>query len=377
MKMRTLVAAEDAPMTVEPRPTAAAETVESARPSVRHLKQAIRDDDAARSTAIGVALVAIDVSFYAVSLAGAVFLSGLPARVACAAAEGLAIAMLFILGHDACHGSLTASSTLNAALGRLCFLASLFPFSSWEHGHNHLHHGWTNLRDKDYAWQPLSLSEYDALPCWRRTLERIHRSTCGVAFYSMVEIWWLRMIRLAPSDRALLERTPHRFDRLLVGLFAFTMIGMLSLAGMPAVLLGFVVPLFVFHWLFGLVTLVQHTHPRSRWFATRAEWSFYEGQVANTVHVVFPKIVNLILHNSLVHGAHHVDAKLPLYRLSGAQARLERAFRGDTIVERWSLASHRRLFRTCKLYDYERHCWLDFTGHPTTVPASSPDPAIR
>jgi len=372
MKIRTLVAADDASIIVEARRTAAIGTVESARPSVRHVKQAVRDDDATRSTAIGVALVAIDVSFYAVSLAGAMFLSGLPARVACAAAEGLAIAMLFTLGHDACHGGLTASSTMNAALGRLCFLASLFPFSPWEHGHNHLHHGWTNLRDKDYAWRPLSLAEYDALPRGRRTLERIYRSTWGVAFYSIVEIWWVRMIRLVPSDRALLDRMPHRFDRMLVGVFAFTMIGMLSLVGTSALLLGFAVPIFVFHWLFGLVTLVQHTHPRSRWFATRAEWSFYEGQVANTVHVVFPKLVNLILHNSLVHGAHHVDAKLPLYRLSGSQARLERAFRDDTIVERWSLASHRRLFRTCKLYDYERHCWLDFTGHPTTVPRPIP-----
>jgi omega-6 fatty acid desaturase (delta-12 desaturase) len=359
-------------MTVEARPAAAIERAGDARPSVRDVKQAIRDDDATRSTAIGVALVALDVSLYAVTLAGAVFLSGLPARVACAAAQGLAIAMLFILGHDACHGSLTASSTLNAALGRLCFLASLFPLSSWEHGHNHLHHGWTNLRDKDYAWRPLSLSEYDALPRWRQTLERIYRSASGVAFYSMVEIWWARMIRLPPSDRASLERMPHRFDRVLVGVFALTMIGMLSLVGTSALLLGFVVPLCVFHWLFGLVTLLQHTHPRSRWFATRAEWSFYEGQVANTVHVVFPTIVNLILHNSLVHGAHHVDAKLPLYRLSGSQARLEQAFRADTIVEPWSLASHRRLFRTCKLYDYERHCWLDFTGRPTTVPRPVP-----
>jgi omega-6 fatty acid desaturase (delta-12 desaturase) len=343
-------------------------TIERASVSVRHVKQAIRDDDATRSTAIGVALVAVDVILYAVTLAGAVSLSGVPARLACAAAEGLAIAVLFIVAHDACHGSLTSSSTVNAVLGRLCFLPSLFPFSPWEHGHNRLHHGWTNLREKDYAWRPLSLSEYEALPQWRRALERIYRSTPGVALYSVTEIWWARMIRLAPPDRASLERMPHRLDRMLVGAFAVTTMGMLSVKGASAVLFGFVLPWLVFHWLFGLVTLLQHTHPRARWFGTRAEWSFYDGQVANTVHVVFPKIVDLILHNSLVHGAHHVDAKLPLYRLSGSQARLERAFRDDTITERWSLALHRRLFRTCKLYDYERHCWLDFTGHPTTAP---------
>ena len=72
-----------------------------------------------------------------------------------------------------------------------------------------------------------------------------------------------------------------------------------------------------------------------------------------------------MLHNITIHGAHHANPKVPLYRLAGAQADLEQAFCADMIVERWSLSTHHRLFRTCKLYDYENHRWLDFGGTPT------------
>ena len=54
---------------------------------------------------------------------------------------GVATAMLFVLGHDACHGSLTPSPRLNRWIGSLAFLPSLTPFSAWELGHNQTHHG--------------------------------------------------------------------------------------------------------------------------------------------------------------------------------------------------------------------------------------------
>jgi acyl-lipid omega-6 desaturase (Delta-12 desaturase) len=133
-----------------------------------------------------------------------------------------------------------------------------------------------------------------------------------------------------------------------------------------ALVLGLFVPWLVFHWLFGIVTLQHHTHPRARWFKTRDEWSFYEGQVANTVHVVFPRIIEFLLHNITVHGAHHIDPKVSLHNLPGTQLQLEQAVGLDVILERWSLTTHRRLMRSCKLYDYERHCWLDFDCRSTT-----------
>ena len=115
----------------------------------------------------------------------------------------------------------------------------------------------------------------------------------------------------------------------------------------------------------------SHTHPSVPWFRTKEESSYFTGQVKATVHVELPTWVELLLHNITVHGAHHVDPRIPFRDLPTAQRRLESSFSEDIIVERWSLASFVAVTRSCKLYDYDRGCWLDFAGRETSTPASA------
>jgi omega-6 fatty acid desaturase (delta-12 desaturase) len=74
------------------------------------------------------------------------------------------IARLFVIGHDACHGSYTPNKTLNKWIGRIAFLPSLTPYSLWEVGHNLAHHGFTNLKGRDYVWTPYSPPNSRACP---------------------------------------------------------------------------------------------------------------------------------------------------------------------------------------------------------------------
>lgn len=59
------------------------------------------------------------------------------------------IVRLFLIGHDACHGSFFASPALNNIFGRIAFLPSMTAFSLWDVGHNVAHHGFNNLRGRD------------------------------------------------------------------------------------------------------------------------------------------------------------------------------------------------------------------------------------
>src|ERR1700738_4314392 len=89
-----------------------------------------------KSNGLALAIVAADVVIYVVLTWGAVaYQSWVLGTLA-----GAAIAMLFVVGHDACHGSFTASQRLNLWIGRIAFLPSLTPFRAWEFGHNQTHH---------------------------------------------------------------------------------------------------------------------------------------------------------------------------------------------------------------------------------------------
>jgi omega-6 fatty acid desaturase (delta-12 desaturase) len=301
-----------------------------------------------------------------------------PARVAFAVVNGLACGLLFVVGHDACHGSLTPRSRLNACLGRAALLPSLHPYVAWAHSHNALHHGWTNLRGRDPVYAPMTLAEFRALPSWRRGLVRACRSALGVLPLYLLEIWWRYEIRPSPDVRAHVEkRGSFVRDRALVLAMPPVQAAALALlahvtgaaAGWALVgvaALGATVPFLTFTWMMGFATFQHHTHPRVVWYADEREWSFYRSQVQGTVHVELPAWVDALLHHIMEHTAHHVDTRVPLYQLAGAQRAIEAAFGPDVIVERFTLRGMRRTFRACQLYDYEAHRWLSFDGVPTT-----------
>jgi omega-6 fatty acid desaturase (delta-12 desaturase) len=326
------------------------------------------------STWVAIAFAAGDYTLFYAGAAAAVLAPWWTVKVAGVALSGVAAAMLFALAHDAAHGSLAESRAMNRLLATICFLPSWYPFTPWIRGHNHLHHGWTNVAECDYSWRPVSPADYRAMPRWRRAVERVYRSWWGLWLHSIVEIWWKHMAMPRASDRRYLNARHLAADRLLVviSVVAHAMVCWLfaprwsTLAGgpplTPAVLIAAVViaPWWMFHVMFSVVTFMHHTHPRVPWFRTKRESNFFAGQVRATVHVELPIWIELLLHNITVHSAHHVDPRIPFRHLPEAQRRIESAFTDDVVVERWSLRSFIAVTGACKLYDYDTHVWHTF-----------------
>jgi omega-6 fatty acid desaturase (delta-12 desaturase) len=325
----------------------------------------------------GLALVGLAYLVYLLLFAGMFLVPHWPGRLAALALCPIAIGMLFVNGHDAAHGTLTASGWLNRLLGRLVFLPPLHPFTSWTHAHNSMHHGWTNLKGREPAFPPFSKAEYDALPFWRRWLERIYRSAPGIGLFYFLDFYVKHL--LLPSKK---HRPPYRlaflFDRLLVLAFLIGQIsGSYYLARSriesPSLALAWAVvaPMTTFLtwlWFMGFVSYIQHTHPGMAWYDNEEEWSFYHVQLTSTAHVTFPWIIERVLHNIMDHPAHHIDPTIPLTELPRSQKQLERTYPEHAVVIRWTPREFLRLTRCCKLYDFQRHCWLDFDGNPTTPP---------
>src|SRR5688572_5907764 len=122
-----------------------------AQPSMRELRAAFESNTKRRSYITG--LVLVTSAFLAgVGAFAGVILSHAPLlKLLFGTILGVMISVLFVIGHDACHDSLTPSHRLNSIIGRACFMPTLHPFICWELGHNRLHHGWTNLKGVDYV----------------------------------------------------------------------------------------------------------------------------------------------------------------------------------------------------------------------------------
>lgn len=276
----------------------------------------------------------------------------------------LATSRLFIIGHDACHQSLTPSRPLNRILGRLCFLPTLTPYSMWEVGHNVAHHGYTNLRGHDYVWEPVTPAQYAAMPAWRRALERFYRGGMGFWLYYLIEMWWKRLF--FPSRSYVPVRRPVFLrDCLLVAGFAVLWIGVTigyalwaQASVFAALSFGVVLPYLLWNGCIGFVTYCQHTHPDIAWYASKTEWSAAKAYISATAHPQFSLPLGGLFHWIFEHPAHHLDMSIPFYHLRAAQAVLQRECGDLLVATHLTWANYWRNALACGAYDFDRKVWV-------------------
>ncbi len=335
-----------------------------------------------RSWFWGLGITALALLFYGLTLFWVLRSSTIQEILFIGVLNGFAAGLLFVVGHDATHGIMVPGRAANAVIGRLVFLPSFHPYAAWVHSHNIMHHGYTNLRGGDPTFVPFSPSEWVKLPVWRRALERFYRSPLGVGWFYTATVWW--PWEIWPTGERLRQTTkagPYQADRGLVVLGAVLMIWLQLRFGAPVgawnggislplsrLLLGIAWPFATVMWFIGVVTYQQHTHPRSFWFGSREDWTIFRSQICGTVEQTWNVRVNRLLMNVGHHHAHHVDPRIPLYRLAHAQAGLRRAH-GEHMPHlhaRWS--EYVTLWRSCQLYDYASHQWLSFDGKARTEP---------
>lgn len=364
----------------------ATRTDDSARPdAIPHRKQ-IRSwlvPLSARSTAWALWLSMFDLLLFSLLLWATIIAQPVWLKLLLGAVTGFVIGRLFVLGHDACHQSFTLHRKLNRWLGRVLMLPSLTTYSLWDVGHNVVHHGYTNLKGFDFVWQPKTLAEYQALPSWRRALERVYRSGWAPGLYYFIEMWWQRLY--FPSRQQMpTRRRIFTLDSLLVSAAMLVWIAGLVVIAMQtdqsiALLLvaGFVIPQIVWNSMIGFIVYVQHTHPDIAWYEDKTSWGRAQPFVSTTVHLRFGGWPDwsALIHHINEHTAHHVDMTIPLYRLRQAQRVLEQKLPGHIVVQTFSWQWYFDTAKRCRLYDYTLGCWTDYDGRPTSAIQQRPSSA--
>jgi len=288
------------------------------------------------------------------------------------------LSRLFVLGHDLTHKILAESKTINVFFGRWVFIPTLHTFSLWELYHNVYHHGFSNIRKKDYAWAPWSPEEYRQAPWIKKALYRLERTVLGHGVWTIAEHIVPRM--LFPNAKYIDKpRGIYTLDSLLVlaanaGLTAGALAlnrwfayrnGIPPMPSWELVALVLVLPWLVFSWLFGWMIFIQHTGPEVPWYDAKTPLNYLDHQKSVTPDWHFPFWFGWLFHFIHVHTAHHVNAKIPAYNLNRAQAELRGKSPERMASRKWTVWVYFDSVRRCKTYDFENKRWCDFRGNPT------------
>lgn len=321
----------------------------------------------------GILLFIVDYLLFWGAIAGVLFLPGLALKIIASIIGGVKMANLATLAHDAAHNSLTNSRKLNWSIAVLAFMPCLFNYRLWVYDHHSLHHPHTNGEHVD-SYQPLSKEAYDALTPAKRAWYRFIRSGNPLSFslYYIADRWW--KVKFMPGAFLPQALRPAAWKHTIFLLTYFVgFIGVLlsaplfaPVSAITAVVLGFVLPFFIFQALLASALYINHTHPDIPWFDHATQPKIKLSAEALTLHLRFPNWFASLVHHFYEHPAHHVYPAIPCYELGKAQAHMDRLLGARALVVDFSLSALADIFRKCKLYDYQNHHWLDYTGKPTT-----------
>ena len=314
-----------------------------------------------RSLWRGLGLILRDLVMYGLAVWGLVSTDNVLLLVPLWLVAGAATAALFVAGHDAAHEALFDSKRLNAVMARITMLPSLHATEGWVFGHNRVHHGHTLKQGVDFVWHPLTVEQFGELSRFEQLRHRFEWGPLGSGQYYLREIWWNKMVRFPFPKR---WAANVRRDKLIVASFLLAVLAICLVAGGPAG--GFwlfvkvlVLPFLVFSHLIGWVVYVHHISPDIRWWSRR-DWNRFRGQVEGTTVLWGPRGFDPLFHSIMVHLPHHVDMRIPCYRLADAARAIAAEFPDYVDQRPLRLSDYARSVRECKLYDFDAGHWAAY-----------------
>lgn len=237
-------------------------------------------------------------------------------------AAGLLV-RIFIIQHDCGHGAFFRSKWANHAVGSLCGLLTLTPYAHWRRQHAGHHAMWNNLDRRetgvDIYSTCLTVEEYKARgPKWRFWYRLVRNPLVTLVLLPPLVFLLLYRIPFDTPDGWAWERfSVHATTACVVAIIlvmGWTIgFGAVALVQLPVMVIAAIIGV----WLFS----VQHRFENAAWLRN-AEWSMRAAALRGSSFLRLPRVLQWFTGNIGFHHIHHLNTRIPNYRLEACHAEL-------------------------------------------------------
>jgi omega-6 fatty acid desaturase (delta-12 desaturase) len=275
------------------------------------------------------------------------------ARVTSSCVAGLVAVRLFVVYHDCQHGAILRHSPIGAGLMWLYGLIALTPPSVWNRSHDHHHKNNSKSFGANVGSYPIMTTHaYASASLVERFVYAAVRHPLNMALGYLTVFFWgmsLYPFLLSPA---------RHYDGALAIVLHGGVIWYLSTFGWDVVVLGMLFPLLVASSLGAYLFYAQHNFPAAR-LKPRADWTLVDAALHSSSFMTMGPLMNWLTGNIGYHHVHHLNARIPFYRLPETMAALqELQSPGRTSLKPRDIAACLRL----KLWCPERDRLVDFNG---------------
>jgi omega-6 fatty acid desaturase (delta-12 desaturase) len=240
-----------------------------------------------------------------------------PARLICSVIAGLLMVRAFVIFHDHQHHAILDNSFLADFLMRFVGILALTPSSIWKSSHNYHHHHNSRLLSARIGSYPVMTREHYVRASFRTRFEyRFMRHPLNM-LCGYVTVFFLGMALLP-----FIESPKKHLDGLLaIALHAAFAATLLIFGGFWALFFALLLPYTLATALGSYLFYVQHNFPDVT-FRDSAGWTYEGAALDSSSFLRLPRLMHWFTGNIGYHHIHHLNAKIPFYRLPEAMRAL-------------------------------------------------------
>ena len=239
-------------------------------------------------------------------------LPGLPLvlRLSCSALTGLLLVRLFVIYHDQQHRAILPKSRLAAILMRLFGICALCPSAIWRSSHDYHHTHNSKLRSAYIGSYPIMTKEqYRTARGGERFLYLLMRHPLTILLgYITVFFFGMVIFPLWSDPRRNFDSIPALLLHLALGVALVMWFGWLALG------LTLLVPFFIAGALGSYLFYAQHNFPGVV-FKDKDGWTYEGAALESSSHLKTNPILAWFTANIGYHHIHHLNHRIPFYRL--------------------------------------------------------------
>jgi omega-6 fatty acid desaturase (delta-12 desaturase) len=244
------------------------------------------------------------------ALAGTVFAPWLAVRLISSIVAGLLLVRMFVIYHDHQHHTILTKSKAADVIMALVGIYMLAPTSIWKRSHDHHHKHNSKLFSASIGSFPIATRQkFLNMGAGERIgyLAIRHPLTIGLGYFSMFVIG-MCIASFVSSPRKHIDSLIALVLHVTASVFIFIYLGWLTW------LLLFVVPFLIAFGLGAYLFYAQHNFPGVT-FASNKDWAYDKAALESSSYMKMPSIMHWFTANIGYHHIHHLNAKIPFYRL--------------------------------------------------------------
>ncbi len=267
--------------------------------------------------------------YFVLAMTGTLLPWAWPAKLICSILCGLLMVRVFVIFHDHQHHAILDRSFAADFLMRLVGILALTPSSIWKSSHNYHHHHNSKLRSARIGSFPIMTTEhYKTASLRSRFVYRFMRHPLTMLF------GYLTVFMAGMSLQPFIEDPKKHFDGLLALLLHAAIATTLVLfAGWSALFLSLVIPYMIACALGSYLFYIQHNFPDVT-FLDHEGWTHEGAALDSSSCLLLPRSLHWFTANIGYHHIHHLNAKIPFYRLPEAMRALPELQHPRTITLR-------------------------------------------